>query len=1141
MLVTVVDVTPISVLSGTCVGGETVLTATGGSNYTWGPPSDLTQSTGSPVTANPVLTTVYTVTGSDINGCPLQTTIEVEPCDVPCDTPSVVYPTLICVGNSGVPLVDFTGGTFSFTIAPVDGALINPATGEISNVTDGTVYNITYTYTNYCQVVEVFSSTQGGPSCAVELCYDGTNLIASNGDGNYTWFEEVTTSSSSNIFSEAECVACATANPSYVFGIYTGCDQLICSTTISSWAQYATGAINTPPPNFPIQVTDGNGSEIIYSILTDVPSCSNSCVPPTVLIDDLYDCSPNQVDLSTAINNSSNSGNPTYYNSFADANSAINSISNMVGLSGVYYIRYEDPLDASCFAVSPINVFVGEFYNLTENILVCENETVTYPDGFSAIVSAPTSHISTLVSSMGCDSVITTNVSLNQGVYLSENISLCLGSDYTYPDGLITTNILVNETHVSSLVSSTGCDSIIETSLVVNSAIYTDVFVDLCSGSDYTYPDGSISTSITVNENQISNLVSQNACDSIVSVYVNVINEIIMDEYYTVCSGSSYTYPDGSISSNIYTDESNVSSFVSVNGCDSTINTFITVVQGFLVNEDVVLCYGSDYIYPDGTISTNIQYDETYQSLLVSSGGCDSIITTSIQVSPGYSINETIDVCEGTNVVYPDGFSEFVFANKVYSSFLQSINGCDSVITTSVNVGVSYQNSENIVACENTVITYPDGTSELVTVSSAHTSIFSTVIGCDSIVVTNVTLSQVIYDSISIYICYGGDYTYPDGSSSFGIISDESNVSVLNSVSGCDSVVTTNLTVISNSTSSENIMVCENTSYTFPDGNTQIIQGSINYTSNLVSSMGCDSVIITYVSVGSTYYESVSIEICEGEDYLFPDDSVVGNILTDFSYVSSFNTVSGCDSIIETFIFIIERYSDTEYVEVCVGDLYTFPDGTATIISNDFSYVSEFTGVYGCDSSITTVLTGIEAPSSDFYHTPESPNNSMPIIDLYNNSIGGTAYEWNITTSSGDNFFEDNYNASYDIPNDFSGFITVCLQVFDQFACSSESCQTITVAEEVYVYIPNTFTPEGDGVNESFYPVITGTDPQEYVFSIFNRWGELIFESDVYGEVWDGTENGAIAQIDTYVYRLTFQEGGSIKNYEYTGHVNLIR
>ena len=96
----------------------------------------------------------------------------------------------------------------------------------------------------------------------------------------------------------------------------------------------------------------------------------------------------------------------------------------------------------------------------------------------------------------------------------------------------------------------------------------------------------------------------------------------------------------------------------------------------------------------------------------------------------------------------------------------------------------------------------------------------------------------------------------------------------------------------------------------------------------------------------------------------------------------------------------------------------------------------------------------------------------------------------------------------------------------------------VTVIIEGTLYVPNTFTPDGDGVNDRFGAY--ATEVAEYRLLIFNRWGEEIYRSERVGDWWDGTFQGVSSPIDTYVWRIDLTEASGEKRTHY-GHVNLIR
>ncbi|HEU4718381.1 MAG TPA: T9SS type B sorting domain-containing protein, partial [Bacteroidia bacterium] len=111
--------------------------------------------------------------------------------------------------------------------------------------------------------------------------------------------------------------------------------------------------------------------------------------------------------------------------------------------------------------------------------------------------------------------------------------------------------------------------------------------------------------------------------------------------------------------------------------------------------------------------------------------------------------------------------------------------------------------------------------------------------------------------------------------------------------------------------------------------------------------------------------------------------------------------------------------------------------------------------------------------------------------------------------------------------------------VYNQYGCSDTAVIPIEVRPEFRFFIPNTFTPNGDGLNDIFMPAIMGVD--NYHFMIFDRWGNLIFETSDTFQGWDGRYKGNKCQEDVYVWKIDFTNVVDESNQELIGHVNLIR
>lgn len=155
-----------------------------------------------------------------------------------------------------------------------------------------------------------------------------------------------------------------------------------------------------------------------------------------------------------------------------------------------------------------------------------------------------------------------------------------------------------------------------------------------------------------------------------------------------------------------------------------------------------------------------------------------------------------------------------------------------------------------------------------------------------------------------------------------------------------------------------------------------------------------------------------------------------------------------------------------------------------------------------------------------------------PEILIYNESLFADTYKWFIA----DDLISESENLKFAIVD--SGEYAFQLIALNSYGCVDTTEIIVKVLPDFALYFPNAFTPDGNTVNEIFAP--KGFGVKEYRLLIFNRWGELVFESETPYEGWDGTFNGLPANPDTYVFKCNFIDFRNRKH-ERRGHFNLIR
>jgi gliding motility-associated-like protein len=112
------------------------------------------------------------------------------------------------------------------------------------------------------------------------------------------------------------------------------------------------------------------------------------------------------------------------------------------------------------------------------------------------------------------------------------------------------------------------------------------------------------------------------------------------------------------------------------------------------------------------------------------------------------------------------------------------------------------------------------------------------------------------------------------------------------------------------------------------------------------------------------------------------------------------------------------------------------------------------------------------------------------------------------------------------------------VEAINSFGCRATDEVCIDVSRENVIYIPNTFTPNGDGLNDEFY--VSGFGFSDITLEIFDRWGEKLFASSDVTNGWNGKFKSKDCKEDTYIYKLSYKTFGS-KLTTTTGHVNLIK
>ncbi|MEZ4805538.1 MAG: gliding motility-associated C-terminal domain-containing protein [Bacteroidia bacterium] len=160
-------------------------------------------------------------------------------------------------------------------------------------------------------------------------------------------------------------------------------------------------------------------------------------------------------------------------------------------------------------------------------------------------------------------------------------------------------------------------------------------------------------------------------------------------------------------------------------------------------------------------------------------------------------------------------------------------------------------------------------------------------------------------------------------------------------------------------------------------------------------------------------------------------------------------------------------------------------------------------------------------PVADFYTNKKFMNLPNAVFAMQNVSSNAVKFNW-VVTDSLNNEISGSTLRDPSFLIDAVGRYTVQLVAFNSYGCSDTALKTnyLSTFQEGFVYTPTAFSPNKNGRNDGFKPSTYNVKDNNYVFRVFNRWGQKVFESTDQNEEWDGTHNGIQCEQDVYVWSV---------------------
>ncbi|WP_462251820.1 SBBP repeat-containing protein [Ferruginibacter sp.] len=366
---------------------------------------------------------------------------------------------------------------------------------------------------------------------------------------------------------------------------------------------------------------------------------------------------------------------------------------------------------------------------------------------------------------------------------------------------------------------------------------------------------------------------------------------------------------------------------------------------------------------------------------------------------------------------------------------------------------------------------------------------------------------------------FNGIVDFDPGSEQYNLTTMGENEIFIQKLNQCNNaVITTALT----------IATCS--AYTL---NNKTYYNSGTYYQSIQNIMGCDSVVINLNLTITRVFENIFIDICQGQTW-----KASGKLQTKTGiYYDTVKNAAGCDSVIVTSLSVNSLPKPNLGINrnICQGQTinldpgnfksYLWQDSSTRKFFNAATpgtYKVAVTNQYNCTATASVILKKIVPPPLNFlpFDQPLCSGNVLKLsIPGYKN------YLW--STSSQLNSVEIRQPGTY--------YLTVTS--FDD--CIGNDTIIINEIDCLPVNIPNAFSPNNDGINDFFKPVIN-IEIKEFHLKVFNRLGQQIFSSNLNNKAWNGNFKGLPQSSGTYVYQITFKNVTG-KLFTYSGTVTLLR
>jgi len=748
-----------------------------------------------------------------------------------------------------------------------------------------------------------------------------------------------------------------------------------------------------------------------------------------------------------------------------------------------------------------------------------------------------------MTNNVGCDSAATLVLTLKATSTSSTPVSICPNAlPYIWNGNTYQTA----GTYTVHLTNSAGCDSAATLVLSLTATSVSSFPVSICpSALPYSWNGNTYQSA----GNYTIHFTNNAGCDSAVTLVLSLLSPSVSSTPVRVCQTALPYSWNGNIYPTAGTYTVHLANSV---GCDSAATLVLSLIANSVSSASVSICTTAlPYLWNGNSYPTA----GTYTVHLTNYAGCDSAATLILSIKSPSVSTTPVSICP-TALPYTWNGNTYQSAG-IYLVHLTNSIGCDSAATLVLSLKVTSVSTTPVSICPTALPYLWNGN----TYQSAgsYTVHLTNSVGCDSAATLVLTLKTISVSTTPVSIC-PASLPYSWNGNTYQTAGSYT-IHLTNSV-GCDSAATLVLTVNSPTTSLTNTTIClKSLPYTW---NSNIYSSAGTYTVHLTNYSGCDSAAVLNLTVISppvpypvigkkTLCTNATTQLSNansGGNWNSVNNSIATvNIMGVVSAVSAgtdtitYQVANMCGTVIDSFPIKIFPLSSSSFItdplvpDVCIGEPVTFSDNTtgSTVVSSvwylgnnivdtglSVSYTYPDATTYwvthkivdqnGCVSNPSTILVTVQAlPVVSLVHTQYVlQNDSITFYPIV------TGLDYNSTTVWTPVDFLTNPNTLNPVCTPMHD-TTYTLTVTNAIGCKGSDTTHVIVLDPVI--IPNVFTPNGDGIHDSW--LIPDLDKYPTVnLKVFDRNGAVIYTCNSHFTGWNGKYNGKDVPFGTYWYIL---------------------